>query len=294
MTPTNRSTKSFAWDGMEFPIPEAWDLAHYTMRRGIGSLSFEDATDLRLEVDWTHAAGRHDIARVQKQHARLAERLHEVALTVEAISDISDVWVVFLYTLPDADRLVTALHVGEQFPLFVFARLHAKQCSRREIVRDARALIEGFRYRDEGPVTWRFFDVSWRIPRDFRLVETSLLAGRKMMVFERRLRRLFLWRLSLADRLMRERPAAEVAAEFLNKFKGLPGVRFQAAGPDSLRVRRYRWHPLGHYEEIGRGCFRYWTQVAHSEADNALTLAVFNYRRAADLHWLEALRLTEL
>ncbi len=291
--PEDHSTKSFAWDGMEFPIPKDWDLANYTMRRNIASLCFEDATDVRMELDWTAAAGRHEIARVQEQHARFAEMLHETALSVEAVTDVSDVWVVFLYTMPGSVRLMTALHVGERFPLFVFIRFHALHCSRREVIRDARTVIHGFRYQSEGAIAWRFFDVCWRIPRQFRLVETSLLAGRKMMVFEHRFRRLFLWRLSLADRLMRERAPAEVAADFLNKFKGLPGVRFRADGADELRVRRYRWHPFGQYEEIGRACFRYWAKVDYSVSENAMTIAVFNYRRAADLHLLEGLKFAD-
>ncbi len=280
---------------MEFPIPPDWDLAGYTMQRRISSLRFEDATNVRMEIDWTPAAGRKEVERVRDQHARFAERLHETALSVEALSDISERWVVFLYTLPDSNRLLTALHVGETFPLFVFLRLHAVRQSRREIARDGRSLIQGFRYRGEGPVAWRFYDVCWRVPRNFRLTQTSLLAGRKMMISEHRLRRLFLWRLSLADRLMRERTPAEVAAGFLNKYKGLPGVRFHAAGDDAekLIVRRYRWHPFGQYEEIGRLCFKYWTKVEYSEADNALTIAVFNYRGPADLRLLDDLTLNE-
>ncbi len=293
--PSDQQIKHFAWDGMEFPIPEDWDLSGYTMRRRIASLRFEDPTSIRMELDWTSAAGRKEVIRVRDQHARFAERLHETALSVEALSDISDRWVVFLYTMPESRRLLTALHVGEMFPLFVFVRLHAIRCSRREIVRDGRVLIEGFRYQREGPVAWRFYDVDWRVPRTFRLVQTSLLAGRKMMLFEYRLRRLYLWRLSLADRLMHGRSPGEVAAEFLNKFKGLPGVRFRASpdNAENLIVRRYRWHPFGQYEEIGRLCFRYWTNVEYSQADNSLTIAVFNHRRAADLRLLDGLTLNE-
>lgn len=285
------TTKSFAWDGLEFPIPREWDLSSYTTRRRVVYLTLEDTTAVRLEVDWTAAGGRRQADLISKHHGRYADMLHTSALSVEAVSDVPDHWVMFLYNMPESSRLITALHVGDPFPIFVFARFHAVNCSRREILRDARTAINGFQYHDHGAIPWRIYDTAWRVPRRFRLVETSFLAGRKMMIFEHRLRRLYLWRLSLIDRLLKERTTAEVVADFLNRFKGLPGVKFEATGDNTVGVRHYRWYPLGHYEEVGRGCFAYTVRFAVNPADNAMTIAVFHHRRASDIQWLDGLEL---
>ncbi len=284
-------TKTFAWDGLEFPIPMNWDLSSYATRRRVVYLTLEDTTAIRMELDWTLPSGRRQVELVQKHHGRYAEMLHESALGVEAVSDVPSHWVAFLYSMPDSARLITALHVGDKFPLFVFARFHSVNSSRREILRDARTALNGFHYQESGPIAWRVFDTTWRVPRRFRLLETSFLAGRKMMVFEHQFRRLFLWRLSLADRLLAEHSPAKVAAEFLNRFKGLPGVRFEAAGDERVKTRRYRWHPFGHYEEIGRACFLYDVQVAVNPHENAMVIALFHYRRASDKTWLNGLEL---
>ncbi len=289
--PDARPVKLFAWDGMEFPIPADWDLSGFVERRRVASITLEDALAVRLEMDWTAVTGRNAVQRVQQHHARFSEGMHAVALSVEELSDCPAHWVVFLYTLPESTRLVTALHVGEQFPFFVFARFHAVNRSRRELVRDVREALTGFRYQREGPIAWRAFDMAWQVPRRFRLAETSFLAGRKMMVFESKSRRLFLWRLSLADRLLRDQTPAAVAAAFLNRFKGLPGVRFKPDGEDRLVAGRSPWHPFGHYDEIGRGCFRYAATVNLDRAHNALMIVVFHYRTAADRQWLSGITL---
>lgn len=276
---------------MRFPIPADWDLSGYSVRRRIASLKLEDATAVRMELDWTPAAGKREAELVRKQHARFAESLHASALSVETVTGVPDHWVLFLYTMPQSARLVTALHVGDRFPLFVFGRFHGANTSRRDILRNARKAITGFDYEREGPVAWRVFDLSWRVPSRFQLEETSFLAGRKMMVFEHRMRRLYIWRLSLADRLLRERTPAAVAADFLKRFNGLPGVRFQPYDVDRLTPRRNPWHPLGHYDEIGRMCFRYDARVELNPADNTLSIAVFQHRRADDKLWLDGLML---
>ncbi len=292
--PENHATKLFAWDGMEFPIPVDWDLSGYTNRRRVHSLTIEDATHVRMEMEWTAAEGRREAGVVRDQHARLTDHLHRVALGIEAVTDISEYWVVFLYAMQNSGRLITAIHVGEKLPLFVFARLHAFNCSRREIIRDARTLINGFHYYQNEPTPWRLYDIAWRVPQRFHLTGTSLLAGRKMMAFESRFRRLHLWRLSLADRLLREKTPADVAAEFLNRFKGFPGVRFTASGPDTVRGRRNLLrYPFGHYEEIGRLCFRYIVRIKFLPSDNALVIALYNYRNASDMQWLEGLILDD-
>jgi len=119
------------------------------------------------------------------------------------------------------------------------------------------------------------------------LLATSFQAGRQLMIFEWRRRRLLLWFFSLADLLLKNRMPEDWCAEFLNGFKGIQGPAFRAgAEPGVLSVRRRRRYPLGHGEEIARWCFRYQARCVPLAAQNQLVLWVFQHRAVTDLDFL--------
>ena len=113
------------------------------------------------------------------------------------------------------------------------------------------------------------------------------------MIFEWRLRKLLLWHFSLADIILKKTGIQEWAVRFLNGFKALHGPVFIAGDNGSITTRRRFRHPFGHYEEIGRQCFRHLAGYEHYPEKNQIVLWVYNYRRPEDVRKLkQSLKLT--
>ncbi len=280
-----------AWDGVAFPVPGDWELSGYETRAHGASLTLEDDADVRLEIEWATPGSRRDVDRIEKQHASLGKRLEAAADRVELLAGFPPGWIVYSYVLPGSKRLLTALQVPGALPRVVFAKIHGGGDSRGELVRVARDLAAGLRVTpDEAPTIWRVYDLAVRVPAGFRLRGTSFLAGRKHMLFERRGRRLLIWRLSLASQMLAGDRPAGVVARFLNGWKGLNAVRFLAVD-DRVVARRKRLHILGTGDEIAYWCFRYYVRFEWDREDDSIAVMVFRYRRAPDLDWLHAVNL---
>jgi hypothetical protein len=71
-------------------------------------------------------------------------------------------------------------------------------------------------------------------------------------------------------------------ADFLNGFRAIRGPRF-AVESGQLVAKRTRWRPFGHYEEIGRWCFRYALGCRHIASRNQIAFWVYNCRTREDL-----------
>jgi hypothetical protein len=286
--------RQLAWDGVSFPAPEDWDLSRYETRNGVTSLVFQDSVEVRLELDWVETGSERDRRAFLRQCEAVETVLEKAGRRGEPVrAGFPARWVVHRYE-PAGGRVVfAALHSGPDLPVAVHARFHGRRDEEARVADAARKVLDGFGFQAEGAAPWRVFDIAVRVPRTFRLEATSFLAGRKMMQFGRGMRRLFLWRLSLADRLLKDEPAAVVVARFLNRCKGLAGVRFEADGTGGVAARRSPWHPFGHAEEIGRWCFRYRVDFTLDTRRNALALLVFQYRKPRDLDWIRDLALTE-
>jgi hypothetical protein len=48
-------------------------------------------------------------------------------------------------------------------------------------------------------------------------------------------------------------------------------------------ARRGRAYPLGHFDEVGRWCFRYAIHARRDAERNTIALAMLNYRHPSDL-----------
>jgi hypothetical protein len=286
--------RELAWDGVSFPVPAAWELAGYEQRAGATRLTIEDSADVRMEAEWSRRGAAAGAARIARRHARHAARLAALAARSAPLAGAPAPWVAYRYDFADGRRLATALRLPGEWPVAILLRWHQPRPEESRLDEPALRALRQFDYRESGAIPWRAFDLRLRVPRRFRLAGTSLLAGRKLLVFECRLRRLMLWRFSLADRFLRGRPAAEALADWLNRHAGLRGARFSATADGRVAAaRRRRRHPFGHAEEIGRWCFRYHVIHQALPADNALMAAVFHYRRETDRAWLRELVLDE-
>ena len=174
---------------------------------------------------------------------------------------------------------------GEPMALF---RLHFPAGSRDVPAVVMRLLCRSFRWWPAGEAPWQFYDVSFALRRDFRLAATALQAGRKLLQFEWRLRRLYVWHFSLAELMLAKQSVEAFCADFLRQSKLLPVPRWTPMPAGGLTYCRRRLHFFGQFEEIGRCCFKYYAWCHHDPARNQIALWVMHYRCAADLQQLPA------
>lgn len=287
------TTHRIAWDGVDFPVPRDWEISNHGYDRGVSSIILEDSGEVRLQMDWAPATDKRSCERVSSQHSQLVSQLESLSKNPDRIEDVPSGWTLEEHQLSGGTGLVIGMLSPSIGRVSVFVRLHADSDPDYPLREIALQLVSAFSFHEKGNIPWYVYDLRVRVPRLFKLRRTSLLAGRKLLIFESRLRRLWIWRFSLAERLLQGRPTAEALAEELNRHKDFPGVRFHAERNGALVARRRRAHPFGHREEIGRWCFRYDADYRHDKTNDALLLRVFQYRHETDRSWIRELILDD-
>lgn len=281
-----QSTCLFAWDGVSFQVPDGWHLSSYVLRKNLTRVVLEDDYSVRLEAEWTRPKRPVNLKKTRDRAARAAKPLAAAATHKRELSATGSAHSVVLYTMPDKSTLLTAFLSPPGSTLFCLLRLHSGPEDRDDPAVVLKLIAGSFTVHRGDTVPWAVYDISMELPVDFRLASTSLEAGRKLFVFEWRLRRLYVWHFSLADILLKGRAPEQWAAEFLNAFKGIPGPVFSPGVGGEIEARRPLLHFLGQFEEIGRRCFRYRAQCIHNKETNRITLWVYNYRHPDDLEKL--------
>lgn len=275
----------FAWAGVSFQLPQAWQLSDYAFSRHTVTVKFEDAYTRRLQVEWTPleaGSARTDITRIQQRYAKVARKLTESARNSKEIKSLPTPWTAFVYHFTDGARLVTAFAVVGDPSIFCFMQIYFNSKDTERPPAIAELITSTFNTHFHHLTPWSFYDVEFDLPADFRLVNTSLQAGSKLLVFQWRFRRFHIWHFSLADVLLKHRELDDWVAEFLNLYRGIKGRRFvSAAGAvEARRTWRYR---LATQEEIARWCFRCRINWRHDPDKNQIRLCLFSYRKESDL-----------
>ncbi len=277
----------FAWDGFEFSIPFDWNLSYYDFTNpATRMVRMEDDVGIRLQMEWCRPRSAVGLDRVQTRFADMGRQVESMAESQAKVEDLPAGWTGLIYTMPDRRRLAVAFWLAPGGRFFVFFRLHFDAEGNRQAGQILRRIAASFRMQEGAVYAWRCYDVELDVPADFRLVETAFQAGQKYFQFEWRFRRFFFWQFSLADHLLVRNPDLEEwAAAFLNRAKMIRGPHFFKQD-GRLSQRRLPRHPLGHYDEIGHWCFRWWSRVWLVPALNAIRLAVYHHRRPHDLERL--------
>jgi hypothetical protein len=279
----DNGTRRFSWDGLSFRVPQHWDMAGYERRRGGSLVRMGDETSGRLEMGWVRPRTPVDLEAVERRAARASPGSDGAAAESEPIRGLPARWAGVQYAMPDGRALGVAFHGSPDGRLFCGFRVHGSGETQDDPARIVRGIADSFRHYPSGLAPWEFYDVGFRLDAEYRLARTALQAGMKLLVFERRLRRLFVWHVSLADLILRRGPLGDWAAAFLNRFRGLRGPRFFVRPDGALASRRSMRYPLGHYEEIGRACFRYHADCRHLADRNQVALWVLHHRTDADV-----------
>ena len=244
----------------------------------------DDDHSVRLEAEWTRPKRSLDLVEIHKRFVKsLDEELQGAAKDSLSIEDLPSGWSAVLYTMSDKRRLLVGFLLAPGSTLFCLFRIHF-QPGHSEDPRDVIKLItSSFRIHEGETVPWVLYDMSLIMPSDFRLASTKLEAGRKLLVFQWRLRKFYTWYFSLADIMLRDRTLGEWSADFLNASKEIKGPKFVPSDNDGMHVRHGWPHFIGHSDEIGRLCFRYKIGYRHDAENNRIILWVYNYRKLKDL-----------
>ncbi|MFA7158933.1 MAG: hypothetical protein WC299_06470 [Kiritimatiellia bacterium] len=277
----------FAWQGFSFEIPSGWNLSEHTTAAGISCARFFDDFSCRLEFEWTCARRRMRIEEIRKRYDKVAASMRAAGAQAENIEDMPGSWAACLYTMPEGRRLMAAFRLAPENNFFCLLKMHFENASAREAERIVRRLAGTFRLHEQGPAPWAVYDIDFHLSADFKLAATAFQAGRKMMVFGWRGRRLYMNFFSLADLLCRDKPMEQWCADFLNGFKAVSGAKFSPGTAGEIAVEHQWWRFWGNVEPLLRACPRYraWCRLVPDK--NQVFLGVFNYRGECDLAALE-------
>lgn len=278
---------AFAWDGFSFQIPQDWNLAEYSLRQEFSWVRMEDDNAVRLEMEWTRSRRPLDAERIRKRFLVVAKSLTSAGADTSPVKELPTGWSAFLYSMSDGRHLLAAFRLIPGSNFFCLFKLHFKSASRREPPRFIRLIASTFKINEQTVISWELFDIGFRLNREYKLIATSFQAGRQMMIFEWRLRKLHIWFFSLADLMLKGKSMEAWCVDFLDGFREIPGPQFRTGDrPGIIIAQRHWYYPLGHIDEIVRRCFQYQVRCVHRAAKNQVALSVFQYRTNADLKYL--------
>ncbi len=278
----------FAWNGVAFQVPKRWELSVNELVKGVSRIVLEDDFGPRLELDWTTPRSASETERFRKKSIEFIKIIDDKSRSVTPLAALPDEWTAHLYRMADDSFLATAYMVPSTPDApFVFFRIHFVKGTPEIPETCCRQILKSFSWKSQGLSQWAFYDIHFSLDRCFRLASTSLLAGQKLLAFEWRLRRLFIWHFSLADYITRNNTPAGWCADFLNKFKLLPAPHWTAIDDTTIVATRKKLYFLGQFEEIGRLCYKYKAICQPLPEQNMIRLIVFNYRKSSDLQKLQ-------
>jgi hypothetical protein len=283
-----RRTRTFAWDTVSFDLPGNWDLAEYRIHQRATHVEFEDEFAVRMRGEWVRPEQRASIEKIRERFSKESDRLGKEATASDSVSVQEVGWTAVRHTMPDDVRVVNAFYLGVDTGIFATFQIYFHPQDAESSADITRELANTFRVRNDEARRWKVYDVDLELPADFRLLSTAFNAGRKEFLFHWRLRKLFVWYCSPAEFILRDdREPVEWATEFLTNMGNIKGPTISSED-DRIVCRRARRYVLGHFEEIGRACFKYVAGVSHDPAANQLRVWLYNYRRASDLDRLPA------
>ncbi len=280
---TAPGTHRFAWDGFSIAVPLDWNLAHYRFTGGVSTARLEDDEAGRLQLEWVRPKRDLPSDVLAARFARQSEPLRRVARRQEPIESPPPGWAGTFFVMPDDRHMIVAYRAQRDPRFFLFLQMTAPPQGERRTLREWRALAESFALHTGPTVPWEVYDAAFELPRGWWLEETTFDAGRKRFMFQRRLRRLHIWRFSVASVILRDRTPAVFAVDFLNACQELRGRRFEVVDDHRLRGARPKQFPLVPANDLGRLCLRYTGACVHLPDQDALFLSLLNHRRQADL-----------
>lgn len=293
------TARRISWNGISLLVPGNWEIGVYKfLRRGVSRIELEDEYAMRMEIEWVRPKAAVQIKTILQRYEKAAKKLTRRADVKHRVSGLPDGWVathfIFRESLPGRSRgglvvvehsLLTAFYLCPRSSLFCFMLVHVLPDDNEDAVEIIRQAASGFRNHVAAElIPWQLFDISFETPREFRLREANFGIGAKQMLFTWRRRRFFIWFFSCSDMILKDNAVMEEwIAGYLNGFSGIKGPVFYPGTDGKLSWRRRGRHPLGHRDELMRGCLRYMIRCRHNVGRKQLIAWVFHYRKHNDL-----------
>jgi len=293
------NTRRISWNGISLLVPSNWEIVVYKfLRKGVSRIELEDEYAMRMEIEWVQPRAAVQIETILQRYEKAAKKLTRRADVKHPVSNLPEGWVatqyIFRESLPGRSRgglvvvehsLLTAFYLCPKSSLFCFILVHVLPDDKEDAVEIIRLAASEFQNHVAAElVPWQLFDISLETPREFRLSQAQFGIGGKHMLFTWRRRRFFLWFFSCSDMILRDNAVLEEwMAGYLNGFSNIKGPVFYPGTDGKLTWKRRSGHPLGHRDELVRGCLRYMIRCHHDVERKQLAAWVFHYRKDDDL-----------
>jgi hypothetical protein len=239
--------KHVAWSGIELSIPRSWEPA----RIGFRHLALESESGPAMEIKWGPVRGgfssRRHLAQLSRQTAGRSARFRERVLPEDWSRGLSGFEAFGFEWRSAEDGAVGAL-------------IHCPSCRTASIIQfffrhrlpaaDPRcaAVLSSFSdHRTDGQTAWAIFDIHALLPMEFTLAHHRLEAGRFVLEFKGRRRKISLHRWAPARLLLKDRGLEHFARSLAGEgeregvYRAIrvgrhPGVEFH--GPEGTGAAR--------------------------------------------------------
>ena len=262
-------TKEIAWNGVQFKVPESWEVGQISSRH----LTLEDGSEPAMEVKWGPIKGKFS-------HRTHLKRLAN--LQAKPLQKTVKEW----HLPPTWQRALVEFQVSGfswdgQTRSGQGVILYCPTCSNATLIqffqsksaKPGKIPLEVLKtFKDHGrnnQVIWSVFDLRARIPGDFSLLSHSFQAGSYKLLFNHRRQNLALYRwapasawLSRQDLTQFARTIPEFAAGIprtvsMQKWQAIewqhaPRIKWLGWLSHSKRNPAYQWWRLWHLEKKNR------------------------------------------
>jgi hypothetical protein len=282
----------FAWEGISFAVPGNWHPAIFKHTKQFTRLVFDDDYTTRMEVEWIRPKNKNDIAKSQKRYDKAARKYNEDAQKTDIIKELPDEWTAVVYTMPEQVCMGSALYLSPDEDLFAhFILYFGRHDTDEHPAAILQRIIDSFRIQSKGPVAWKLYDIDMQVPEGFRLINTDIQTGKKLLGFQWEMRRLYVWYIGLADLILKKHPAEIWVRDLVNTFRLIKGPVFYTDKNGKIGFRRPWFQRWGRLDEWARNCRQYCVKYIHDPNGNRLIVYAYNYRNSSDLEKLKTLKL---
>jgi len=203
--------KTVAWNGVRFMVPGDWEPA----RVGRRHLLLESEPGPVMEVKWAAVKGRFSGRRQLRELARRVGRkggaFHETALPEKWRTSVSRFDAIYFQWDTENERAAGALLYCPSCRTASMIQL-LERPGENLIASHAARILASFRdHRRDGRVAWALYDLVALLPHHFVLGRHRFEAGRFLLQFDWRGRRLTLYRWAPAEALLQNRSLADFA-----------------------------------------------------------------------------------
>lgn len=291
-------SRRLAWDGISFCVPTNWEITSYTdKRRGIRRVEIENEYSMRLEAEWVYNQQAVQLDKIMKNYEEASKELTLHADSRKAIGNLPNHWsathFVFKETSTDTDKtlkvfsheLATIFYNCPQNSIFCYFILHFLPESSEDPVELTQKLTNSFENHNNanGSIPWQLFDAQFKLPQRFKLLKTTFDIGSKLMIYEWKMRRFFIWHFSCADMFLKNGITPERwVLGLLKAFKSVRGIKYFSNDPGQITWKRKRLHPIGHFDEMIRLCYQYKIGFHINKENNQLVVWLYHYRGKKD------------